>query len=355
MYPIIVSMKVVFVFFGILIIGILLWKWKQSENFADSADFFTRVWNPLGVRIEQPDTEPAGRTKSETLNETQPESPTDPTVIRRVLDQDNYDLERQRISMSKTPEPASSLRYWLDEWRHSFVKDIPFAPGSIKAEYRDVALDGKYTIGGEPMKDSQSLLEEPLNRIQEERMMTLDTRTGKYQKDYCIQNPHKEECVRAERKWRCFGRIEARQDECESDRDIVGNRVEPGYWDRPCVVDEECPFFQANRNYTNRFGGCQRNGMCELPKGVEPLGYRGYKRSTPAYCYNCPTDNPDEIRIDTCCAKQKSPDYMFVGDTQERLAHLEELDANGLSTLATDSYAGYFQKLEQQRNAELNA
>ena len=47
-----------------------------------------------------------------------------------------------------------------------------------------------------------------------------------------------------------------------------------GTWDRPCERDADCPFFQKNRTYLNYRGGCLGSGFCELPLGVERVGYR---------------------------------------------------------------------------------
>lgn len=59
-------------------------------------------------------------------------------------------------------------------------------------------------------------------------------------------------------------------------------------WDRPCMSDTECPYFQANRNYPNYRGGCVA-GHCEMPLGVEKAGFRrpvsGSQKN--AVCHNC--------------------------------------------------------------------
>lgn len=49
-----------------------------------------------------------------------------------------------------------------------------------------------------------------------------------------------------------------------------------GTWDRRCQAHEECPFFQANKTYPNYFGGCV-DGYCQMPVGVDRVGYRQYK------------------------------------------------------------------------------
>jgi hypothetical protein len=49
-----------------------------------------------------------------------------------------------------------------------------------------------------------------------------------------------------------------------------------GVWDTRCVRDAECPFFQANTQTPNYRGACL-NGYCEMPYGVQPRGFRGYR------------------------------------------------------------------------------
>ena len=37
-------------------------------------------------------------------------------------------------------------------------------------------------------------------------------------------------------------------------------------WDKPCLRNEDCPFYKKNMNYPNNFGQCI-NGFCEMPLG----------------------------------------------------------------------------------------
>lgn len=91
-----------------------------------------------------------------------------------------------------------------------------------------------------------------------------------------------------------------------------------GIWDGPCQRDNECPFYKANKNYDNTFGGC-KNGVCEMPLGINRIGYTKYSDTEP-YCYNCP------IGTDSKCCQQQyleslqdnasilSPDLVFTDD-----------------------------------------
>ena len=84
-----------------------------------------------------------------------------------------------------------------------------------------------------------------------------------------------------------------------------------GIWDRPCVKNEECPFYQANTTYRNYRGGCI-DGSCEMPLGVRRIAFRGYGTTDAALCHGCPIGNP------LCCAEQVRPDYAFPLDYFER-------------------------------------
>lgn len=102
-----------------------------------------------------------------------------------------------------------------------------------------------------------------------------------------------------------------------------------GVWDAPCQEDEECPYYQANKNYDNDYGGCdQKTGKCEMPFGVKRIGYKRTDKSDPM-CYNCGKDGA------FCCEEQKndttkkSPDYVFMGDLDIRELQTETLRKNG--------------------------
>ena len=104
-----------------------------------------------------------------------------------------------------------------------------------------------------------------------------------------------------------------------------------GIWDRPCETNEECPYYKANKNYPNDFGGCVQ-GVCQMPKGVRRLGKRQIAEGSTPLCYNC-----DDKYTQDCCYQQstntsiKSPDYIFEGDKTIREKFkdfLKKLDLN---------------------------
>lgn len=122
----------------------------------------------------------------------------------------------------------------------------------------------------------------------------------------------------------CFGSTKPdsrSRDECEASG---------GFWDQPVSNDTDCPFYQINKNWPNNRGGANLGGYCELPSGMQLLGFRGINPN-PEYkplCYNCLQgyDNKPGA-LGPCCEEQKDsarypklngPDYKFPGDGLER-------------------------------------
>ena len=126
-----------------------------------------------------------------------------------------------------------------------------------------------------------------------------------------------------EPEFRCYGSKGNNQLECENDYDLYFKSKIRGVWDRDCISDDECPFFQKNKNYTNTRGGCVY-GKCEMPVGIEGLGQRYFNIDTTPLCYNCPDKKYD------CCNTQSSPDYIFENDILLRLFNKKDLDNNDL-------------------------
>ena len=59
-----------------------------------------------------------------------------------------------------------------------------------------------------------------------------------------------------------------------------------GVWDKPVISPNDCPFYLANKNYTNQKGGV-RYGYCDMPAGTKPISYRFVDSSIKPICYNC--------------------------------------------------------------------
>ena len=129
-------------------------------------------------------------------------------------------------------------------------------------------------------------------------------------------------------RYECYGKQDIKSmGLCESEYDTTGLRKKPVYqWDRRCETNEECPFYQANKNYKNYFGGCV-DGFCQLPLGLEKASFRKANDNSKPICYNC-KDPLDPF----CCDEQKdiskyphlsSPDYAFPLDSYERWKQLQ--------------------------------
>ncbi|NBP15331.1 hypothetical protein EBU95_13165 [bacterium] len=114
-----------------------------------------------------------------------------------------------------------------------------------------------------------------------------------------------------------------------------------GVWDYPPADNMECPFYIANQNYSNNFGGI-RGEKCELPRNMQIVGYRNYSLN-PEYlplCYNCRNKRIDQGSLGYCCDEQNNkvvypqlitPDYAFVGDSDSRRRFADIFAARGLS------------------------
>lgn len=113
--------------------------------------------------------------------------------------------------------------------------------------------------------------------------------------------------------YKCFGSYGNNQLECESDFDLYFKPKKRGVWDKNCKENDECPFFNKNKNYKNNMrGGCVE-GKCEMPLGIESIGQRYYNIDSVPFCYNCPDGKFD------CCKDQKSPDYIFENDIFQKI------------------------------------
>lgn len=106
-------------------------------------------------------------------------------------------------------------------------------------------------------------------------------------------------------------------------------------YDQKCHINQDCPYYQANQNYPNNFGGCNKHtGYCQLPLGLTHLNYRLPVNPQKAICYNCKIGDTNQ-----CCQKQLvksfyprlvSPDYRFEGDQKVRQMNAELLSQKGL-------------------------
>ncbi len=118
-----------------------------------------------------------------------------------------------------------------------------------------------------------------------------------------------------------------------------------GVWDKPCEEDSECPYYKANLNYSNEFGGC-KEGKCEMPLGVDRVGYKKIQKPNTPMCYNCQDKSQIGLNKHKCCHQQlnvinsetsnlKSADYMFYNDSKIRKDNKIILQTLGLKANPT--------------------
>ena len=134
----------------------------------------------------------------------------------------------------------------------------------------------------------------------------------------------KQEEVKKEKEYRkhkCFLKKGFNESTCKS---FSFNKKTFGVWDKPCVNNQECPFYKANKNYSNRRGGCI-NGYCEMPKNIKRVGYKYYDTKNKPFCHNCKNKDCLGEECFTCCEEQydrkkypflKSADFVFENDNR---------------------------------------
>ena len=118
---------------------------------------------------------------------------------------------------------------------------------------------------------------------------------------------------------KCFFKEANSKTDCLS-KDIKGAT---GVWDTQCRFDTDCPFFgsNGNLNYTNKRGGCMKDGYCELPLGMVRIGYKLFRKDKKykPLCHNCKvTKECLGEDCSRCCDSQKNKDYAFENDMIQR-------------------------------------
>lgn len=144
----------------------------------------------------------------------------------------------------------------------------------------------------------------------------------------------KKKYINNDRLYSCVGKVAFNKLDCESNQNELSLLDKKGIWDKKCVYNTECPFYQKNKNYPNRRGGCIK-GKCEFPLGLKRKSFTKYDKKTKPLCYNC-------IKGYNCCDDQKNktvypnlktPDYIFKNDFNTRKSFEKELSDKGLFVL----------------------
>ena len=118
------------------------------------------------------------------------------------------------------------------------------------------------------------------------------------------------------------------KNECEAVYDPAGNPFKVvGVWDKECRKNEDCPFYKANKNYPNDYGGCIR-GQCQMPKGIMQISPTKYRNEKDALCFGCKDGGLkcyEEQKDINKYPNLKSPDYKFGGDELLRQQYYYQL------------------------------
>lgn len=228
-------------------------------------------------------------------------------------------LKNDHIQKRSTGRKLQILEEFIDTKNASFIYDmereIPGFFDSSSFKFYMTDIQSLYVPPKIGMK--LRLTKQPIN-IQNGvyHITQVDDTQAVLQKEHHLQTGQQKD-ERLDGRYKCYGDPYVMNEGlCNSLLDEAGQpKVARTYWDRPCEVNEECPFYQKNKNYKNYRGGCN-GGFCELPIGVERLSWRLYDKNTKPVCHGCPKTN---VR----CCDQKNTDYAFELDYYERKASLE--------------------------------
>ena len=146
----------------------------------------------------------------------------------------------------------------------------------------------------------------------------------------------------------CFFKNSKNKIECESLTKILGeDKGSTGVWDKGCIQNEDCPFFNRNKNYKNMRGGCY-NGYCEMPVNLKTFGYKQIddNKLDEIICYNCKKVGSKKdctgLDCNKCCEDQKnkklypnliSPDYAFPKDFHDRIKNKKSFQSKNMSPI----------------------
>ena len=161
--------------------------------------------------------------------------------------------------------------------------------------------------------------------LPEQFLNNLHNKTDKYSKlvtDNKILFEYTSPPSKIDTNYTCFPKNSRTRNDCISpDKNGV-----IGVWDSPCTQNSDCPFYKKNTNYSNNRGGCLSNGFCELPLGLDHLGYRYYYNKP--FCHNCYKTNCDQLDCNRCC--DANNDLAYANDFAERSSYKIGLSKKGL-------------------------
>lgn len=191
-------------------------------------------------------------------------------------------------------------------------------------EQKYCILDNKYTKEqGDEKKKNQLVTCHQKKFNQERDLSRFEDEFNKTDlQDFFLEKENEKKRHEEQQKYKCFDNDGFSRSTCES---YSFDKKTYGIWDKPCVKNEECPFYKSNKNYPNTRGGCI-NGYCEMPINIKSRGYKYYNKSTKPFCHGCERKGCSGEECFTCCEEQdnnkfkypglKSSDFMFLNDNR---------------------------------------
>jgi hypothetical protein len=191
-------------------------------------------------------------------------------------------------------------------------------------------------------KEKQYRDQNNIEDLSKNDIKNYDKKLKKYVDDYYST---KSQFIEDER-GHCFFKDSKNKIECESLTKIYGeDKGSTGIWDKGCIQNEDCPYFNRNKNYKNMRGGCF-NGYCEMPVNLKTFGYKQINdnKLDQIICYNCKKVGSKKdctgLDCNKCCEDQKnkklypnliSPDYAFPKDFHERIKNKHSFKGKNMS------------------------
>lgn len=281
--------------------------------------------------------------------------------FRLLQNELNYEIIKEELRSYKTNEEQSVKKYIFVLTLHRKYADIGFI---VYFDINYFVNQNKFSIDnfkllGTPIEDEikfGTLTNHSDNHIEkcsiEPNSYKCNTLMS-YDNDYIEKNMEfldnikiEQARTKEEELYKCFYKEANNELECISKEYIKSKDSEDitmgskGIWAKSkCTINEECPYYLANKNYSNNRGGCI-NGKCEMPLNVDLLTPLMPSPDMEPLCHNCNKDSCEGIDCFKCCKDQEnpdlypglvSPDYAFDSDIEARLNETNKFENMGYS------------------------
>lgn len=284
------------------------------------------IFKKIAYRITVPSVIQGGQGgKSKLQRETELNREEKNSVINSIINQlNNYGEKRLNLEFVRYDEfiketvNGKNVRYVIDSLTMYETKTFEEIISTVEVEVGSTGLLNITKIEIEPefiietdIKPQSSKLD-PKYYYRDGKSLSEATVDEKHvQKQFDEKN--RQSLIVSKDDFLCFGSKNVRADdklECESSG---------GLWDRPCIQNEDCPFF--NKNTGN--GTCNPiSGRCEMPRNTKIKGYRNIDPNPlfSPHCSGCKRLS-DGKKEGACCEEQKNiniypflkgkPNYIF--------------------------------------------